>query len=722
MQICSIDFEFKPSTTTKYYDVVCLACKTPEEEKSFWLYSRQQEVKKAYEYLNNLAKQGFVFTGHFIYAEVTSCLSLGWNIDDWNFIDGQVEAKLLQNSDNKSKRPMLSLADLCKTFKIYDYFEGNYKDKMRKMVLNNKEYSETMQKEILQYCQIDANNSYKLLNEVLIHSIEKLFRSFYDYGKGIIRGNYVKAAAHASWVGIPIKQDYLNDIAKNYRKLIKHFIDEADDLVSRCFVANGNGFTLKADLLAESIEMAGLSRKWKISEKSGKYSTESKYLDSIRHIHTFCESLRHTLKRIQSLKYLKPDPIKMKAQEISKNKQIAFKGSSGLVNEKGILRHSLIDKVKWQCLKWPVLTSKGSPSVTSTTILTFCEEFKENYKWVKELEEDIILFEAIKYLKTKNLDDDDSFEAEGNLHNSLKQGKIHMPLGVFGTVTGRNTPRAKTFIFAQSAWQRSLVNIPKGYKLVACDYGSEEIFVGAIFHKDKKMLEAYYSKDFYLNVGVMMGKVSKEDFNTLSIEELKEKYNKERKLLKGLVLGVGYLMGPKKLGASLFPEYSEHKAEYYAKQLILKYKHTFKTFFDSGRRFIHNSKKPQILSHWGHKGLERETTANNYPIQGSSAEILHYATIKLSNKKMWDRGIYCFSLLHDGMYYIVKDDFNFEYNVKHVEKEMISAVKEVMKTEKEIRIDTEVFDSYEIFYEKDLSTIKNILNLLKANNKYGKLN
>jgi len=261
MQICSIDFEFKPSTTSKYYEVVCLACKTEFEEKSFWLHNDPKEAEKAYQWLNRLASKGFVFTCHFAFAEVTSCLSLGWNIDHWNFIDGQVEAKLLQNSDNKSKRPMLSLADLCKAFKIYDYFEGDYKDKMRKMVLNNKEYTLQMQKEILEYCQIDANNSYILLTEVLIHSIEQLFREFYDYDKAIIRGNYVKAASHASWVGIPVKQDYLQDIAKNYRKLLKQFIKEADMLVTRCFVANGNSFSLKANLLAESIEMAGLAKR-----------------------------------------------------------------------------------------------------------------------------------------------------------------------------------------------------------------------------------------------------------------------------------------------------------------------------------------------------------------------------------------------------------------------------------------------------------------------------
>jgi len=382
----------------------------------------------------------------------------------------------------------------------------------------------------------------------------------------------------------------------------------------------------------------------------------------------------------------------------------------------------LLDKVKWQCLKWPVYTSKGIPSVTSTTVLTFCEENKENHKWIEELEQDIILFEAIKYLKTKNIADDDSFEAEGNLHNSLKQGKIHMPYGVFGAVSGRNTPKAKTFIFAQSAWQRSLVDIPKGFKLVSIDFSGEEIMVGAVFHKDGKMLEAYYSKDFYLNVGVMMGKVSKEDFEQMPIKELKEKYSKERKILKGLVLGVGYLMGAKKLGQSLFPEESPSKAEYMAKRLIKTYKHTFKEFFNNGRRFIAKSKKPQMLSHWGHKGLERETTANNYPIQGSSAEILHYAMVKLSNREMWNKGIYCFAPLHDALYYMVKDDGDFEDNVKYIEKQMIMSVKEVLKTDKEIKLDTEIFSSEDMFYEKDKETIQNILKLLNAENKYGKLN
>jgi hypothetical protein len=65
-------------------------------------------------------RSGKVVIGSNCHAEVWTFLSLGFNIDHWNFVDTFVEAKLLTNDD--SKKPVnRSLAHLTKIFSIFDY-------------------------------------------------------------------------------------------------------------------------------------------------------------------------------------------------------------------------------------------------------------------------------------------------------------------------------------------------------------------------------------------------------------------------------------------------------------------------------------------------------------------------------------------------------------------------------------------------------------------------
>jgi hypothetical protein len=279
--------------------------------------------------------------------------------------------------------------------------------------------------------------------------------------------------------------------------------------------------------------------------------------------------------------------------------------------------------------------------------------------------------------------------------------------------TGRNAPKAKFFPFAQSAWQRSMVKVPQGMKLVAFDFSGEEIFVGAAFHKDENMMKAYLSKDYYLYAGAMMGVIPKGEFDKLPIGELKVKYSKERKLLKGLILGLGYLMGVAKLAANLFPDESEYRGKSIATRLSKQYRSAFSQFFKSGEQFVKDNKVPRMLHHWGHVGLEKGTTANNFPIQGSSAEILHLAMIALSNRAHWKKGIYVFSPLHDAIYVFIKDDEQFESNVKYVANKMQEATAHVLNYyDHRIKVGYQICNHGQTFVEKNEDDVIKIFNLL----------
>lgn len=178
-------------------------------------------------------------------------------------------------------------------------------------------------------------------------------------------------------------------------------------------------------------------------------------------------------------------------------------------------------------------------------------------------------------------------------------------------------------------------------------------------------------------------------------------------------LSINYGAGVKKVGQSLFPELSEYSATSKAKKLVDKYKKTFYSFFKTSSELVKKRADPLILKHWGHIGLESATTAGNFPIQGLSACVLHTLIIKLSNKASWKKGIYVFAPLHDQILAMVKDDINFETNVNYIINSMKESVAEILNYEgKSIRVGYTVCESDEVFWEKDVDTVRRVHGLL----------
>ena len=88
--------------------------------------------------------------------------------------------------------------------------------------------------------------------------------------------------------------------------------------------------------------------------------------------------------------------------------------------------------------------------------------------------------------------------------------RVRYYANIYGSATGRSQPSSTSFIFLKSKWLRSMIQAPKGYAIIACDYVSEEFLIGAILSGDRIMTEAYKEGDPYLYLGKAAGHIPPE--------------------------------------------------------------------------------------------------------------------------------------------------------------------------------------------------------------------
>lgn len=139
-------------------------------------------------------------------------------------------------------------------------------------------------------------------------------------------------------------------------------------------------------------------------------------------------------------------------------------------------------------------------------------------------------------LKWFNKDNKDGF------FERVGSDKVVRPYyGIFGTQTGRNAAKAKTFPLAMSSWLRAIISpgvLPLregedghlfGQCIIGSDFSQQEVYVAAILSGDKNLLEAYNSGDVYLAFAIQAN---------LAPEGASKKTHKEiRDLCKSTVLG-----------------------------------------------------------------------------------------------------------------------------------------------------------------------------------------
>ena len=239
-------------------------------------------------------------------------------------------------------------------------------------------------------------------------------------------------------------------------------------------------------------------------------------------------------------------------------------------------------------------------------------------------------------------------KTKGNIFDYIgDDNRIRPYFGQFGTSTGRQAPKAKSFVLAQSNWMRILLKPEAGKKIVAIDYSSEEFAIGASISGDKNMIEAYESGDVYLHFAKLAGAVPKDG--------LKKDYKKERELFKATVLGLSYGMGKEKLAKKLTDDTGEKVSVSKAEGLVRKHRKSFSDYYNYFNKVLITYKKNGCIATEDNFVMfgdnPNDLSTKNFLVQGAGASILRDLTTRLIRN-----GVEMIAGLHDAAYFIIDEN------------------------------------------------------------------
>lgn len=276
-------------------------------------------------------------------------------------------------------------------------------------------------------------------------------------------------------------------------------------------------------------------------------------------------------------------------------------------------------------------------------------------------------------------------------------GRIHPCFHQLGTETGR-----------MSCSNPNLQNIPQktkegrkirecfvptpGYLFLSADYSQVEMRIAASIANDKKMLDLF-----------KQGK----DIHTITASQILEIPEKEverdqRNLAKTLNFGILYGMGPHGLSERTRLSFAEAQSfinQYFQKfQGIAQYvEGAIETAKQKGfaetilgrKRFL-----PEINSRNTRIRRQAERMAINHPIQGSCADIIKMAMVKLAEQRILDDDCWLLLQIHDELLFEVKKG-----KIKEKAKEIKEIMENVVRLKIPLKTEIKVGDNWGSLYE-----------------------
>lgn len=260
-------------------------------------------------------------------------------------------------------------------------------------------------------------------------------------------------------------------------------------------------------------------------------------------------------------------------------------------------------------------------------------------------------------------------------------------LNPFSTVTWRCAPSPSNgWVFG---WDKSLYSViepPEGKWIVELDFSSEETFIQAQVFDDPAYRELYASKDIYLYTGVLTGMIPRSDFDSMSKDDLKTKYKKQRDLLKTFTLAIGYGAGNKTLAGKTGLPLSE--VEKFRKNYDKAFSRTMFVRDELKRRMESGKLKCLWLANGLCATLNRhkvKTSFNaplNFPIQGTGSVIL--AKVARDFERA---GIRTIATIHDAVVFEVDEgDMETIHKARDLMKEAADYVLNVQEGEEGMKV------------------------------------
>jgi DNA polymerase I-like protein with 3'-5' exonuclease and polymerase domains len=188
----------------------------------------------------------------------------------------------------------------------------------------------------------------------------------------------------------------------------------------------------------------------------------------------------------------------------------------------------------------------------------------------------------------------------------------------FGSVTGRNQPSNKDFIFGPAKWMRGLIRPPEGYGLAYIDFSAQEIAIAAGLSGDDQMIKDYRTGDPYLAFA-KAARIAPQDAT-------KESHKPIRDRCKEVVLGVNYGMGPDSMAvrAGIAPVE--------ARELLRLHRQTYPRFWrwseDTVDRAMLTNEISSVFGWRRRVGADpNPRSLMNFPMQANGAEMMRIAAI-----------------------------------------------------------------------------------------------
>jgi len=507
---CYLDFEYCQSNEEVLKLTSCSFQLDESPMRQTWLYNRKDRYQKLARFFETL-KTTHIFVAFAATAECRSFQALGLDPTEFKWIDLYFEHRQLKHTYNNYRYGTYFLSSGMKRFSVPPsyissqnigkdnweiknsyvaacgvhleyYVDSVRKEEMRDLILQQKpEYTKAEQQDIMDYCDDDVTHLPALHRSMTRGLWEGLAHETAPYKiieYQLTRGEWAASLSLMETVGFPLRVDRVKNLRRNHDLACDTIIENLNEQHYPFYVRKKKR---KRELIGNYTQA---------------YLSFEKYIDE-------CED-------INPLPSFEWADIKEEYVEMCRDK------------EKKIRE----DFVKRKTLKnWPLSEKTFKYKMDEKTLEKF-----DGIPAIKAFRQANKLIGQLKWFQEPKTDDDDDFFDSVGSDNVLRSF-----LGGYGTQTGRNAPKAKTFVLAMSAWLRCLIQPVEGETIIGIDYASQEFIIAAILSKDPEMMKAYASGDPYLYFAQKAGAVP-EGVNTkackspaLILEGLQKKYKSDFK-------------------------------------------------------------------------------------------------------------------------------------------------------------------------------------------------
>lgn len=293
---------------------------------------------------------------------------------------------------------------------------------------------------------------------------------------------------------------------------------------------------------------------------------------------------------------------------------------------------------------WIRITHKGDDWLLTEggDVSIALEAFEKKYSFKHDYPEGVLPAQMMRYMKLKQAMNGFSASSEKNIFRALgKDGRVRPYHNPFGAQSSRTQAKSSEFMFLKPAWQRSIVQPPKGRAMCGLDFSSEEFLLSALCSKDKNMIEAYESGDVYLAFGKMIGYIPAHG--------TKISHKMERDVCKQVVLALSYMMTKYGLAHALTVATGRVWDVDEAQTLIDQFDEAFSDFAEWRKETIATYRDDKFIKlpcGWYMFGDNpNERSVGNVSLQGLGASLLR-KSVALAQ----DKGLDVVFTLHDAIY------------------------------------------------------------------------